>query len=115
MPELVQSWVTDDPESVKVNLTGAIRASVLADLMEATIVAPRLDEDSLELLKRLETFTGMSPAQTVGKLFPCASNFMKTWSIMATIQRQFCVELDKGSRLGMVDFRLLFHIPFVGK
>lgn len=69
-PELVQSWVTDDPEAAKVNLTGAIRAGVLADLMEATIVAPRLDEDSLELLKRLETFTGMSPAQTVGKLFP---------------------------------------------
>ena len=84
-PELVQSWVTDDPESVKVNLTGAIRASLLADLMEATIVAPRLDEDSLELLKRLETFTGMSPAQTVGKLFP--AHLEELWQYLEWLEQ----------------------------
>ena len=40
----------------------------------ATSRKPRLtlslDEDSLSLLTELETFTGLSPAQTIQKLFP---------------------------------------------
>ena len=67
-PELFLAWAARDEEGAKVNLTAVIRAGVIADLMEATIAAPRLDDDSIALLKLVEALTGMSPTKTMAEL-----------------------------------------------
>lgn len=69
-PELFQAWAIRDEAGARVNLTAVIRAGIIADLMDATIVAPRLDDDSIELLRRVENLTGMSPAKIIKTLWP---------------------------------------------
>lgn len=43
-----------------------------------------LDNDTIELLKRLEKFTGYSPAQTVAKLFP--SHLEDLWNYVTWLE-----------------------------
>lgn len=76
-PELFRAWAARDEEGAMVNLTAVIRAGVITDLMEATVAAPRLDDDSIELLKRVEVLTGMSPAKTLRQLWP--SHLEELW------------------------------------
>ena len=84
-PELFLAWIERDSEGAKVNLTAVIRSGVIADLMDATVAAPRLDDDSLELLKLIETRTGMSPVQTIGKLFP--AHLEELWAYLTWLEK----------------------------
>lgn len=44
-----------------------------------------LDEDSMQLLKRLEGITGSSPAQTFGKLWP--SHLEDLWNYLSWLEQ----------------------------
>lgn len=44
-----------------------------------------LDDDSTQLLKMLEEFTGLTPAQTVAKLFP--SHLEELWAYVTWLQQ----------------------------
>lgn len=43
-----------------------------------------LDDDSLALLRRLEAFTGLSPAQTIAKIFP--AHLEELWSYLTWLE-----------------------------
>lgn len=60
-----------------------------------------LDDDSVNLLKMLEEFTGFTPAQTISKLFP--SHLHELWTYLTWLQ-----ELPEGpSRLRSIGCSLL--------
>ena len=44
-----------------------------------------LDDDSLELLRRLEAFTGLSPAQTIQKIFP--AHVQELWEYLTWLEQ----------------------------
>ena len=44
-----------------------------------------LDEDTIALLKRLEAFTGLSPAQTIAKLLP--SHLQELWEYLTWLEQ----------------------------
>lgn len=44
-----------------------------------------LDDDSTQLLKKLEEFTGLTPTQTIGKLFP--SHLEELWTYLTWLQQ----------------------------
>lgn len=44
-----------------------------------------LDDDSTQLLKKLEEFTGLTPVQTIGKLFP--SHLEELWAYLTWLQQ----------------------------
>lgn len=83
-PELFRAWAARDEDGSRLNLTAVIRAAAIADLMEATIAAPRLDDDSIELLKLVEIETGMSPAKVIGTLWP--SHLEDLWVYVGWLQ-----------------------------
>lgn len=59
-----------------------------------------LDDDTFELLKNLETFTGLTPAQTVAKLFP--AHLHELWEYLTWLQ-----QLEKPSRIYSLGRNLL--------
>lgn len=44
-----------------------------------------LDEDTITLLKRLEAFTGLSPAQTIAKIIP--SHLQELWDYLTWLEQ----------------------------
>lgn len=57
-----------------------------------------LDEDTIALLKRLEAYTGLSPAQTIAKLIP--SHLQELWDYLTWLE-QLPVGPSKRRSLGL--------------
>ena len=56
-----------------------------------------LDDDSADLLTRLQTFTGLSPAQTIQKLFP--AHLEELWAYLTWLE-QLPSDASLQSKLG---------------
>lgn len=65
-----------------------------------------LDEQSMDLLERLQAFTGMSPAQTIQKIFPTHLGGLHTYLI-------WLQQLPKDTSLKSMMGPHLLHTPGV--